>query len=53
MTFERYIGLWGYGEIGTSRPALAQDDSSAGGGREREGGPLHSSIDRIDSDKKC
>ena len=33
----------------TSRPALASEDSSAGGGSDREGGPLHNSIDRIDS----
>ena len=28
---------------------LTREDSSAGGGREREGGPLHNSIERIDS----
>ena len=33
----------------TSKPALAREDSSVGGGRDREGGPLHNSIDRIDS----
>ena len=33
----------------TSRPALAREASSVGGGRDKEGGPLHSSIDKIDS----